>query len=207
MGTVIATRSELLARAGTHLDRGGTAVIVAMTPVQILTSRAHLPAVIAELHRRGVVQLTSAARDGQGMAPVSLPDQEARRWDELRAEAADLAGLLGLTGAERPSAYSGGPAGPIRACLGGRGLGVGATRACCGAHRWAGGTARAPGRRRANGAEDGFIGARQLVVDVPECADRPAEGSHRPAGARAPCRHHRDHPSWDGAACVSGRVS
>jgi len=74
-------------------------MLVAMTPVQILASRARLPAVIAELHRQGVVQLTSAARPGQDMAPVSLPDADARRWDELRAEAADLAGLLDLAGA------------------------------------------------------------------------------------------------------------
>jgi V/A-type H+-transporting ATPase subunit I len=74
-------------------------MLVAMTPVQILASRAHLPAVIEELHRQGVVQLTSAARPGQHMAPVSLPDADTRRWDELRAEAADLAGLLDLAGA------------------------------------------------------------------------------------------------------------
>ena len=71
-------------------------MLVAMTPVQVLASRAHLPAVIAELHRLGVMQLTSATGDGQGTAPVSLPDQDTRRRDELRAEAADLASLLGL---------------------------------------------------------------------------------------------------------------
>jgi hypothetical protein len=71
-------------------------MLVAMTPVQILASRAHLPAVIAELHRRGVVQLTGPARPGQDMAPVGLPEQQARRWDQLRAEAADLTGLLNL---------------------------------------------------------------------------------------------------------------
>ena len=73
-------------------------MLVAMTPVQILASRAHLPAVIAELHRRGVVQLTSATRPGQDLAPVSLPDADARRAGELRAEAADLASLLDLAG-------------------------------------------------------------------------------------------------------------
>ena len=73
-------------------------MLVVMTPVQILASRAHLPAVIAELHQRGVVQLTSAARPGQGMAPVGLGEQVARRRDELRAEASDLASLLGLAG-------------------------------------------------------------------------------------------------------------
>ncbi len=73
-------------------------MLVAMTPVQILASRAHLPAVIAELHRRGVVQLTSAAQHGRGMTPVGLGNQAARRRDELRAEASDLASLLGLAG-------------------------------------------------------------------------------------------------------------
>jgi V/A-type H+/Na+-transporting ATPase subunit I len=71
-------------------------VLVAMTPVQIMASRAHLPAVIAELHRRGVVQLTNAARPSLGMAPVSLGNQAARRRDELRTEASDLTSLLGL---------------------------------------------------------------------------------------------------------------
>jgi len=71
-------------------------MLVAMTPVRILASRAHLPAVIAELHRQGVVQLTGAARPGQGMGPVSLPDADAQRAAELRAEAAHLTSLLGL---------------------------------------------------------------------------------------------------------------
>jgi hypothetical protein len=82
-----------------------------MTPVQILASRAHLPAVIAELHRRGVVQLTSAARPGQGLTAASLPDQAARRRDGLRAQAADLAGLLGLAGT---AAAARGGAGQLR---------------------------------------------------------------------------------------------
>lgn len=82
-------------------------MLVEMTPVQILASRAHLPAVIAELHRRGVVQLTSAARPEDGIAAISLPDAQARRWDELRAEAADLTSLLDL--ASTAAAAGGGP--------------------------------------------------------------------------------------------------
>jgi V/A-type H+/Na+-transporting ATPase subunit I len=71
-------------------------VLVTMTPVQILTGRDHLPAVIAELHRQGVVQLTTTARQDPGLEPASLSPPDERRRDELLAETADLAILLDL---------------------------------------------------------------------------------------------------------------
>ena len=52
------------------------------------------------------------------------------------------------------------------------------------------------GLRCAGRADYGFRCAYQLIVDVPEGADRPAQGGHRPSGTSAawpPCRCHCDY--------------
>ena len=69
-------------------------MLVPMTPVQIAAPRRQLRAVIAVLHRLGMVQLTGTAGQDPGMAPADPGD--ASRTAELRTDAADLDALLGL---------------------------------------------------------------------------------------------------------------
>lgn len=69
-------------------------MLVPMTPVQILTPRAQLSAVIAGVHRLGMVQLTSTA--SQERAPARPLPYDGRRMNGLRADTADLAALLVL---------------------------------------------------------------------------------------------------------------
>lgn len=69
-------------------------MLVPMTPVQILTPRAQLSAVIAGVHRLGMVQLASTA--SQERAPAGPLPYDGRRMNGLRADTADLAALLGL---------------------------------------------------------------------------------------------------------------
>jgi V/A-type H+/Na+-transporting ATPase subunit I len=69
-------------------------MLVPMTPVQVLVPRAQLPAVIAGVHRLGMVQLTSAA--GQELASARLGPHDGRRMNGLRADTADLDALLRL---------------------------------------------------------------------------------------------------------------
>ncbi|HYZ57189.1 MAG TPA: V-type ATPase 116kDa subunit family protein [Streptosporangiaceae bacterium] len=71
-------------------------MLIGMTPVQILTRLAQLPAVIAELHRLAAVQLTDVAHQKLDMTPAGPGPGDAHRMAGLRAEAADLAALLGL---------------------------------------------------------------------------------------------------------------
>lgn len=69
-------------------------MLVPMTPVQILTPRAQLSAVIAGVHRLGMVQLASTA--SQERAPAGPLPYDGRRMNGLRADTADLAALLVL---------------------------------------------------------------------------------------------------------------
>jgi V/A-type H+/Na+-transporting ATPase subunit I len=81
-------------------------MLVEMTPVQILSPRAELPAVVAALHRLGRVELTGTVGGGPGLAPGLTSGETgadgadgadgARRMAALRADAADLAAMLGL---------------------------------------------------------------------------------------------------------------
>jgi V/A-type H+-transporting ATPase subunit I len=71
-------------------------MLVPMTPVQILARRDQLPAVIAELHRQGSVQLTGTAREDLGLAPAEPGPGDTHRLTSLRTEAADLDALLEL---------------------------------------------------------------------------------------------------------------
>jgi V/A-type H+-transporting ATPase subunit I len=68
---------------------------VPMTPVQIMTPRAQLPAVIDRLQQLGIVQLTSDDPVPGGM-PSGTGAAGSQRAAELRTSAADLATLAGL---------------------------------------------------------------------------------------------------------------
>lgn len=81
-------------------------MLVPMTPVQILSPRAELPAVIDQLHRLGMLQLTSpVSPESVGPEPAS-PEADRRpagagpgdleRMAGLRSTEADLTALLGL---------------------------------------------------------------------------------------------------------------
>lgn len=65
-----------------------------MMPVQILTLRSQLPAVIASVHGLGMVQLTGAA--DQEKPPAGPGPGDKHRITALRADATDLAALLDL---------------------------------------------------------------------------------------------------------------
>lgn len=89
----------------------------------------------------------------------------------------------GVTEASLRLTGSGSLAGVFR---GGRGCGGGAGRC----------TRMRAGPWRADGAEDGFIGTRQLVIHIPQSADRPAHSRHCPPRTlAATCRCHRYHLS------------
>jgi V/A-type H+-transporting ATPase subunit I len=71
-------------------------MLVPMTPITILAPRAQLPAVIAELHRQGIVHLTSTARQDPGMAPADPGPDNGTRMADLRMKTDDLGQLARL---------------------------------------------------------------------------------------------------------------
>lgn len=73
-------------------------MLVPMTPVTILAPRRQLPAVIAELHRQGIMHLTSASRQDPGITPAGPDPDDSHRMTDLRTEADQLGQLTGLAG-------------------------------------------------------------------------------------------------------------
>src|SRR5262249_20359507 len=71
-------------------------MLVPMTPITVLAPRSQLPAVIAELHRQGIMHLTGAARQDPGMAPAGPGPDSGPRIADLRMEADDLGQLARL---------------------------------------------------------------------------------------------------------------
>jgi V/A-type H+-transporting ATPase subunit I len=74
-------------------------MLVTMTPVTILAPRAQLPAVIAELHRQGIVHLTSTAAQDPCVTPAGPGPDHGPRVAELRMEADELGQLARLADA------------------------------------------------------------------------------------------------------------
>jgi V/A-type H+/Na+-transporting ATPase subunit I len=72
-------------------------MLVPMTPITILAPRSQLPAVIAELHRQGIVHLTSAAGQDPGTTSAGPGPDNGSRTADLRIEADDLGQLARLT--------------------------------------------------------------------------------------------------------------
>lgn len=73
-------------------------MLVPMTPITILAPRSQLPAVIAELHRQGIVHLTGTARQDPGMTPAGPGPDSGPRMADLRVEADGLGQLARLDG-------------------------------------------------------------------------------------------------------------
>ena len=118
-------------------------------------------------------------------SPTGAPCRAVRRGG-MTVPAMGAAGTVVSTASFRRTG-SCGPAGMFRGrCLRAAGSDGGAA---------GGGARRGTGRCRSGGAEDGFVGTHQFVVEVSESANRPVHGRRRPPGTLAPllCRCHNDH--------------
>lgn len=71
-------------------------MLVPMTPITILAPRSQLPSIIAELHRQGIVQLTSSAGPDPGTTSAGPGPDNGLRMADLRREAGELGQLAQL---------------------------------------------------------------------------------------------------------------